>query len=155
MTFRQFAKMFGPRILDSAARRWPGQLCAVYALGLHDPLGRMVATTLHALGLAPNPFDKVPPGAREPVVAGAVRAVDLTDLLKRLIQADQIFSLEGETPLVADADRLWHTLEDLSEKQVTAFLVVAAGIHEVVPVVEEHDLVSRGLFGHPPILGRT
>lgn len=155
MTFRQFAKMFGPRILDSAARRWPGQPCAVYALGLQDPLGRMVASTLYALGLAPNPFDKVPAGARDPVVAGAVRSIDLHNVLKGLLEADEVFALDGEPPLVAGADHLLSALEDLSGKRGIPLLVVAAGIHEVVHIEDQLDMHEGGLFGHVPVVGRA
>lgn len=155
MTFRQFAKTFGPRILDSAARRWPGQPCTVYALGLQDPVGRMLASTLHALELAPNPFEKVPEGAREPVVAGALRTVDLRDVLKGLLQADDVFALDGEPPLLAGADRLIQALERVSGEPGIPLLVLTAGIHEVIRVEEEPDMVHGRFFGHVPIVGRA
>ncbi len=161
MRLKQFTRIFGPRILERAHRRWPGRACAVFALGLRDPLGRMVAGTLHALGFLPNPFEKAPPGSREPVVAGGVPADDLAHLLSGLISADEHFLLDGEPPLVAGLEALRVELERAISEGRMPVLVLITGVHQVLhlqqdesPVEDVADL-GRGIFGATRVIGQA
>lgn len=161
MRLKQFTKIFGPRILERAHRRWPGRACAVYALGLRDPLGRMVAGTLHALGFLPNPFERAPPGSREPVVAGGVPAQDLAQVLSGLISADEHFLLDGEPPLVPGLEALRAEFEGAVSEGRMPVLVLITGVHQVLHLqleespVEEVAAWGGGIFGATRVIGQA
>lgn len=155
MTLLELPRIFVPHMLESAHRRWPGAAITLYALGLADPLGRVIAASLCALEMAADYYRKVATAPPSLVMVGAMRSTELLNLLHGLVEADHWFSLVGEAPLAEGAEVLRATLEQVTRQRTTAVLFVAGGVRIVLTLDEAAPFVLGSLFGGGTEIGQS